>query len=325
MGPDQGQARVTRDPNQTAEQRKQEADKAAYENREGGRAQRLAQEDAARRLEIERDREYAANEYEAQRAYEDSNPLTAFVPSGRPDPAKVRERRLWEESLEAKKGAVQRWARAHTPRIVDDGIAGAKELFDRTPVATKTQEYVDSKKPVRQPTSFQRDPRVEIGPAEIEHSVEIGPAEIERPYSVEVGPAELDLGTRAPINVRTRADGGEVMPLYEPEGQQLHQSLDGHAYLASNTPPTPQGASLSGPAPRYSAHAPVQSAPAPARRQPTPDELMRLAGLMGADMQTTHDARMAQGPAVSARAQGGAMGGLAASISRDLEKTKRYA
>ena len=125
----------------------------------------------------------------------------------------------------------------------------------------------------------------------------------------------------------TRADGGEVLPLYEPEGKELHQSLDGHAFYASNDP-EPTRASLSGPTPRYSV--PVRAehsahASPPPRRKPTPEELKRMADALARDMREEHEARMARGPAVNARACGGAVRpkGLAASISRDLEKTKR--
>jgi len=55
-----------------------------------------------------------------------------------------------------------------------------------------------------------------------------------------------------------------VMPLYEPDGQQLHMSDEGRGYLAYGAPDVTSGASLSGPTPRYGKAPAAQKAQAPA-------------------------------------------------------------
>lgn len=142
---------------------------------------------------------------------------------------------------------------------------------------------------------------------------------------------------RQPVSFeRTRAEGGEVLPLYEPEGKELHQSMDGHAFYASQEEDVASARpSLAGPTPRYSkAEAPAPKAKAPptppARRKMTPDEMSKAADEMMLAMRSEHEARMAAGPSASvgdARACGGAMQprGLAANIASNMRKTKRHA
>lgn len=153
-----------------------------------------------------------------------------------------------------------------------------------------------------------------------------GPVSGGQPYLV---------GEQGPELVVPKKDGvvvpapqtAEVMSLYEPPGMQLHQSLDGHAYLDAGAPPAP-APSLSGPytgpgAPRRSlgevaaaraavpppalvagataasAQARREHAPQPTTpRKLTPAEMMAAANAMGAQMRAEHEARMAVGPAV---------------------------
>lgn len=145
----------------------------------------------------------------------------------------------------------------------------------------------------------------------------------------QLAPAHSPLSEGDVRGAQKREDGGAVLPLYEPEGHELHQSLDGHAYYAANEQPESTRPSLSGPSPRFSEHVPVRSEraahAAPPRRRESPEDLMRMANELERSMRSEHEARMAEGPAVHARACGGAMRpkGLAASISRDLETAKR--
>ncbi len=95
-----------------------------------------------------------------------------------------------------------------------------------------------------------------------------------------------------------------VMPLYAPEGTELHMSDKGKGYLASNAPDTATGASLSGPVPRYGsapreASAPPAAAKAkPAYRKMTDDELDRAADAMLGNVRAQKDSQIAAGPSV---------------------------
>ena len=101
--------------------------------------------------------------------------------------------------------------------------------------------------------------------------------------------------------------GGEpdVLPLYEPPGKQLHQSLDGHGHLVDEpktdtTSPLAGGPLLGGARSSPAATASARPAPKPAPpRKMTPEEMMRAANALEAQLKATHEARMAQGPAVS--------------------------
>lgn len=96
-----------------------------------------------------------------------------------------------------------------------------------------------------------------------------------------------------------------VMSLYEPEGQQLHMSADGHGFLAS-APSVSGGASIAGPSPRYSlaqaASAARQTASEPPpkakTRKMTPEELMAQADAMMGAIKREEALSLAKGPAV---------------------------
>jgi hypothetical protein len=120
-----------------------------------------------------------------------------------------------------------------------------------------------------------------------------------------------------------RADGGPMMaggadagvlPLYAPEGYDLQQTPEGHAYLARD--PATLDSSEGRPSLSFSvpdrAPARAKAAPAPApgpmrTRQKTPEELMAEAEAYGRAQDEIHRAYMAQGPAVVPRANGGEM------------------
>jgi hypothetical protein len=110
----------------------------------------------------------------------------------------------------------------------------------------------------------------------------------------------------------------DVIPLYEPEGQQLHMAPNGKAFLASEQPKQ-AGASLAGPAPHpgHRGGMPVHPdmrpgmggvAPAAKKAAPqhkmSPDELMALANQMEQQMKAQHAAQLAAGPAVKPVDQG---------------------
>lgn len=102
-----------------------------------------------------------------------------------------------------------------------------------------------------------------------------------------------------------RAEGGDVrgvMPLWEPPGMQLHQTDDGHAFLAM-APASSGGAGITGMATEAAnpvvARVPVskESAQAPKRKQ-SEEEIRRAARELEAQMREEHEQRMAAGPAV---------------------------
>lgn len=100
--------------------------------------------------------------------------------------------------------------------------------------------------------------------------------------------------------------GPEVLALYEPPGKRLHQSLDGHAYLADAARGAVDGGVYGGAegaaAPPVLARAPVKLAPKPTAQRPlTDEEMIRAIERLKSQMQSDHDARMAAGPAVRAR------------------------
>lgn len=105
------------------------------------------------------------------------------------------------------------------------------------------------------------------------------------------------------MSIRSDERMKDPLPLFEPEGKQLHQSLDGKAFYADE-PTDGGGASLSGPTPTFSRAAAAKAAtstkaePAKQRRAMTPEELMRAADAMGRKQSEEHDARMKAGPAV---------------------------
>jgi hypothetical protein len=113
------------------------------------------------------------------------------------------------------------------------------------------------------------------------------------------------------------ADNGMV-PLDETENAQLHQGTgaEGRAFYEQNPIAVQTGPSLSGDAGEQLAAAQGRPSlavrkkvPAPAAaprpHKMTPEEMMAAANAMGAQMQDQHDARMAHGPAVVAREEGG--------------------
>ncbi len=109
---------------------------------------------------------------------------------------------------------------------------------------------------------------------------------------------------------------GEVLPLYEPSGTQLHVDPQGHAGLRTvgERPTHSASASLSGATPRYGVHpadragmsgtAPSHKQSQAKQRKPTPEELNALADQMMAQMKAQHAAQMAMGPAVKPVDQG---------------------
>lgn len=125
-------------------------------------------------------------------------------------------------------------------------------------------------------------------------------------------PMFSDMGAKAPMPMLSDMAGKlpmasderakEVLPLYEPEGKQLRVSEDGRGYLASISEDAPTGASLSGPVPKYSKSAPAPKDDAkPSKAKPKPKQerdLSKEADEMLAKERATHEARMAQGPAV---------------------------
>lgn len=131
------------------------------------------------------------------------------------------------------------------------------------------------------------------------------------------------------LPVVTRAGGGAVegaMPLYEPPGQQLHQTADGHAFLAmepAREVPLAGGglAAMSSSRPVV-ASVPVSktAANAPKRKQ-SEDELRRAAAALEMQMRSDHAARMGAGPAVVAREGGGPV--KAGGEPFDWEKNKQ--
>lgn len=97
----------------------------------------------------------------------------------------------------------------------------------------------------------------------------------------------------------------DALPLYEPEGKRLQQSLDGHGYLADEQQDDGRP-SLAGPTPRYSSHDAPNSAErkkkgAPKERKMTPEEMKAAADKLGAEMRSDHQARMERGPSVKER------------------------
>jgi hypothetical protein len=102
-----------------------------------------------------------------------------------------------------------------------------------------------------------------------------------------------------------RAGGGEVegaLPLYEPPGQQLHQTDDGHAFLAmapSQERPLAGGGLASMSADPVVARVPVskKSAQAPAKKQ-SEEEIRRAAKMLEEQMRGEWGARMSAGPAI---------------------------
>lgn len=287
MGPDQGQAKYVAP--KTAEEAQWEAQQRAFEQRELERQRRLDREAeiAAQKRELEAQN---AARYEAD--YRRS-PVKAWAAKkmGVYDvrTAEEQKKRNEEQAKNSEKyglNALMRYYEAHRADRERSYLPEWAQPYIRPTMGTAV--------PRREPVSFER----EIQPGEI-----------------------------GPPPPPTRADGGEVLPLYEPEGTRLQQSLDGHAYLASASEDSPGRPSLSGPTPKYSvakALAPKPKA-APARRAMTPEEMLRAADALKREKDAEYESRLAEGPAVRARACGGAMQpkGLAASISRDLKKTKR--
>lgn len=121
-----------------------------------------------------------------------------------------------------------------------------------------------------------------------------------------------------------RENGGlvdGVLPLYEPPGKQLHQSLDGHGFYADasgdDTPLAGGGLAAMAargrpsPPPPVVARIPVSRQAANNPKRPmSEEELRRAAALLEAQVYGDGAARMAQGPAIQARSMGGPMMGL---------------
>jgi hypothetical protein len=161
-----------------------------------------------------------------------------------------------------------------------------------------------------------------------------GPVSSQQPYLVgERGPelvVPANDGMVIPAHqtrqILQRESGGlmqgfaDPLPLSEPPGQRLGQSLDGHGFYSAeagdDTPLAGGGLaamSVRGrpPPPPIVARAPVsqRTANAPERKM-SEAELRRAAALLEAQMYGDHRSRMSAGPAVQARSMGGPMAGL---------------
>jgi hypothetical protein len=297
---------------------KEQADKIAYLQREAEREarSRAADEEARRQQDTKRQKSDAE-----AREVEELGPVRAWV--NRTGRSIGQDIRSSPAATKALYDAADRFKSAN--RAMHKAGEFATPKFYRM-----DQEDMQRGGALYTP-EFVKDWKKEHAPVRQGQFTRTDPTAGEEPYGPPPPPRQPVSFERDPAPVPARADGGEVLPLYEPPGLRLQQTADGHAYFASEAEDRPSGASLSGPTPRYSAHPlapearPAPPPRPPARREMTPEELMRWADSTKAGLTSDHEARMAEGPAVKARAQGGAMHakGLAASISRDFKKAKR--
>lgn len=126
-----------------------------------------------------------------------------------------------------------------------------------------------------------------------------GPVDANKPYLV---------GERGPELVVPRNDGHvipaeqtqQIVPLMDSSEGMLQATPEGHAYYKPRleAPPVHPAFAPSPAKPSMGEAAAHRAKAAPAQRQLTPEELMMLADQMKAQMQSEHDTRMAQGPAV---------------------------
>lgn len=117
-----------------------------------------------------------------------------------------------------------------------------------------------------------------------------------------------------------------TVPLAAPEGQELHQSLDGHAFYNDVQPAAPSIASSSGkesasPAPALMARKKVAT-PAQARKM-TPEELMAAADREIASVKTDTARRDADGPALRRAGDGDAANGYNTQLTQGAEQAYR--
>jgi hypothetical protein len=148
-----------------------------------------------------------------------------------------------------------------------------------------------------------------------------GPVDAGKPYLV---------GERGPELVVPRSSGqvipaeqtADVLPLFEPPGKELHQSLDGHAFFADQPNASESGAK-SAPASVLTKGGPAKATAAAPARKMSAKEMMAAAEAMGARMQAEHDARMAQGPAARRLASGSPDSNYETELTSGAEKAFR--